>query len=69
MRVEEQGVHAPWERLPSHVEVRILWDRRKLAAMLRFEVFLMLRVFLLNALNPKGRNNSSHSRSEYLRAQ
>ena len=58
MRVEEKRVHAPRERLPSHVDVRVFGNGRELASVLLLEVLLMLGMLLLDALNPKCRKNS-----------
>ena len=60
--VVEERVHAPREGPLSHVEVRVLWDRRELAAVLRLEVLFVLRVFLLNTLHPNGRKESCYYR-------
>lgn len=64
MRVEEERIHAPREGFPSDVDVTVFGNRRELASVLCFEVFLMFSMFLLDALNPKRRKDSWFS-SQY----
>lgn len=53
MRVEEQRVHAPRERLVTAVKVVVVRDRRKLAAMLCLDMGLVFSVLILYPANPE----------------
>lgn len=53
MRIEEQRVHAPGERLVTAVKVVVVRDGRKLAAMLCLDMGLMFSMLALYPTDPE----------------
>lgn len=54
MRVEEESVRSPRERLVAPVEIRIVRRLRKVTVVLCSQVVHMLGVVVLGVANPKG---------------
>lgn len=55
MRIEEQWVHAPREGLATTIEIFVVRDGGKLAAVFRLNVSLMLGMLAFYATDPKDR--------------
>ena len=57
MRVEEEGVHAPGERLDALIQVFVFGNRGKLSSICFPYVFFMRSMLVLNVTNPESRKD------------